>query len=78
MYIELNEKAECSFNDEEQNFDFEDDGTLMLPVPPIVRLGSGDSERLLSMEHATSWDSTRYYVKCKDEWENEANFVVYP
>jgi hypothetical protein len=78
LYLELNEKAECSFNDEEQNFDFEEDGILMLPVPPITRIGSGDGERLLSVDHATSWDSTRYYVKCRDEWENEANFVVYP
>jgi len=77
LYLALDEEAECAFDNDEQTFDF-DDGTLMLPVPPLSRLGEGEDERLLSEEHATSWDSTKYYIKCRDEWKNEASFVVYP
>jgi len=77
LYISLDEKAECVFSDETQAFEF-DDGTLMLPVPPLSRIGSGDDQKTLALEHTTSWRSTRYFVKCTDEWDNEASFVIYP
>ena len=77
LNLALDEEAECAFDSDEQTFDF-DDGTLMLPVPPWSRLGEGEDQRLLSKEHATSWDSTKYYIRCRDEWKNEASFVVYP
>jgi hypothetical protein len=76
LYIALNEESECAFNDEE-SFDFED-GTLMLPVHPRRRIGNGDNQKILSNEHASNWNSLKYYIKCRDEWENEASFVVYP
>ncbi len=76
LHLSLNEEAECAFDDE-QNFNFED-GTLMLPTPPYDRRGEGEDQRILSDRQSTSWDSTKYYIKCRDEWENEASFVVYP
>lgn len=73
LHIILNEKAECRFDAENEDFDFEDDGTLMRAV-----LGESIETRLLSKQHVTSWNEDIYYIKCSDEWDNVGGFTVYP
>ena len=76
LYVQLNEPAECRFSVEDDAFDFdeEDDSTLMRAVLP-QRISD---DRLISKTQSTSWDSDIYYIKCRDEWENEGEFTIYP
>jgi hypothetical protein len=76
LYIQLNEPAECRFTVDDDDFDFDegDDSTLMRAVLP-QRI---ESDRLISETQTTSWDSDIYYIKCRDEWENEGEFTIYP
>ena len=72
LHIELNENAECKYSSEEET-SFED-SDLMNAVPPTLSLG----ERVLSEHQTATWDSFKYYIKCRDEWDNEGSYTVYP
>jgi hypothetical protein len=71
LHIELNEDAECRYSSEDSSFE---DSTLMNAVPPTLVLG----ERILSDHQTATWDSFKYYIKCRDEWDNEGSYTIYP
>ncbi|MBT7474392.1 hypothetical protein HN706_00395, partial [Candidatus Woesearchaeota archaeon] len=71
LHIELNEEAECRYSSEDSSFE---DSTLMNAVPPTLVLG----ERILSDHQTATWDSFKYYIKCRDEWDNEGSYTIYP
>jgi len=72
LHIELNEDAECRYSSEE-DISFED-STLMNAVPPTFIV----EDRILSDHQTLIWDSFKYYIKCRDEWDNEGSYTVYP
>jgi len=77
LYVRLDELAECKYSTEEENFDFDDDDeniALMRAVLP-ERI---EDDKLVSELQTASWDSDVYYLLCRDEWENEARFTIYP
>jgi hypothetical protein len=71
LHIELNEEAECRYSSEDSSFE---DSTLMNAVPPTLVLG----ERILSDHQTATLDSFKYYIKCRDEWDNEGSYTIYP
>ncbi len=74
LHIELNEDAECKYDTSESDFNFEDEGTLMNAVPPVYSV----DDRILSDHQTAIWDSFKYYIKCRDEWDNEGSYTIYP
>ncbi|MBT6995371.1 hypothetical protein HN953_01975 [Candidatus Woesearchaeota archaeon] len=74
LHIELNEDAECKYDTSESDFNFEDEGTLMNAVPPTFNV----DDRILSDHQTVIWDSFKYYIKCRDEWDNEGSYTIYP
>ena len=35
-------------------------------------------DRILSDHQTVIWDSFKYYIKCRDEWDNEGSYTIYP
>jgi len=66
LHVLLNEKATCKFMTDDSDYEYEDAGTPMSPVPPEMK------------EQQTTWNSNVYYIKCKDEFDNIGGFTVYP
>ncbi len=62
LTVVLDEEAKCEYSDEQ--FIFED-GTVMVPAD-------------YSKEHRAAIGQDVYYIKCRDVYENELSFTVYP
>jgi len=69
LYLKFDEGVDCYYGEDSLDFEFgpEGEGSLML--------GSGNGEtQALNLNSETSY----YGIICRDVWDNEASFTIYP